>query len=86
MEHRSEPLAINPLRARPPTPLKQQLRGLAALESSNRRNPNAQVRDRAPVSRPDVPAYRRRGQKPRVGLQEGHQRRYRLGHPGHGLR
>src|SRR6266403_5991224 len=50
----------------------------AALESSNRRNPNAQVRDRASVSRPDVPAYRYRSRKPRRGLQEPHQRRHRL--------
>ena len=35
---------------------KQQLRGLAALESSNRRNSNAQIRDRAPVPATDLPA------------------------------
>jgi hypothetical protein len=43
MEHRSKPLAIISSQPDHPTPSQQQLRGLAALESSNRRNSNAQI-------------------------------------------
>src|SRR6266478_2450188 len=49
-------------------------------------DPDAQVRDRASVPGPHVPAHRRRGREPRCGLQEEHQRRYPLGHSRNGQR
>ncbi len=58
----SQRFAKIPARAR--RPLQRQLMGVSALEISNRRKPNAQIRYRASVSRPDVPAYRCRGRKP----------------------
>ena len=56
MEHRSQPLAVISSQPDHPTPSQQQLRGPAALESSNRRDSNAQIRDRASVPAADLPA------------------------------
>jgi hypothetical protein len=56
LEHCSQPLAIISSQPDHLTPSQQQLRGLTALESSNRRNSNAQIRDRAPIPATDLPA------------------------------